>query len=105
MGYLVNAYTYRLGYRLLWTDDWFVFKDTQSIMFQNVLFLRMVFKFFLVNFNLAKLRFSINDLRIVLVGNSIFLQVFFIEYSRGEFFFNFFFNKFFKYLGLRGIQY
>lgn len=75
------------------------------MLFHNVYFLRALLKFFLVSVGFIDFKLFFGDIRVLLVRGSYNLQVFLLEFNRGEFFFRLFFKKFFLYIDKGSINY
>ena len=79
MAYVMNPYSYKLGYSLSWSDDWFSNKKLYPVMLQNMLTIRYFLIFFWTSRNIEKLDTYLSHLNLTLNSGRLLITLFFYE--------------------------
>jgi len=75
----MNPYSYKLGYSLSWSDDWFSNKKLYPVMLQIMLTIRYFLIFFWTSRNIEKLDTYLSHLNLTLNSGKLLITLFFYE--------------------------
>lgn len=79
MAYVMNPYSYKLGYSLSWSDNWYSNKKLYPVMLQIMLTVRYFLLFFWTNKTMEKLDVYLSHLNLTLKSGRLLLTLFFYE--------------------------
>lgn len=79
MAYVMNPYSYKLGYSLSWSDNWFSNKKLYPVMLQIMLTIRYFLIFFWTSRNMEQLDTYLSHLNLTLNSGKLLITLFFYE--------------------------
>jgi len=79
MAYVMNPYSYKLGYSLSWSDDWFSNKKLYPVILQIMLTIRYFLIFFWTRRKMEKLDTYLSHINLTLQSGRLLIILFFYE--------------------------
>ncbi len=79
MAYVMNPYSYKLGYSWNWSDSWYANKKIYPVVLQNMLMVRRLITYFLTGQKFESLDIYLSHIHMQIKSGRLFILLFFYD--------------------------